>query len=253
MRRELIFALSLFGVLGVLFGFGQSPTRSTQAQGAEPTKPPYVFPTPVFIPTFPPDPATPTNVPAQASVQSPTATPAATRAPDASVGDRTYTIVSGDSPWIIAQKVYNDGTKYKIILDANNLTTSSKLKVGSTLIIPALAGTPRPPAPTATLAAPTLAPTVAATRIAPTIVASATITATVPITTTLTTTSTTFSLVSPSTLSFIASTFNVMSVIAFIGSLATAILALLTYERSRRFANVESNKGRLTRRLTRGK
>ncbi|MBI5303126.1 MAG: LysM peptidoglycan-binding domain-containing protein [Chloroflexi bacterium] len=251
MKRELLVTLIVFGILGLLFWLGRAPTSPTQAQGEEPTKAPYVFPTPIFIPTFPPDPAATTSAPAPTSAPAAANNPTPARAADPGSSDRTYTIVSGDSPWIIAQKMYNDGTKYKIILDANNLTTSSKLKVGSTLIIPPLAGTPRPSAPTATSAAPTLAPIATAPTIAPTIAATGTLTATVPITTTVATTRTATGLLPPGVVSFAASAFNVLSVVAFIGSLATAVLALLAFERSRRFAVVESRKGRLTRRLSR--
>lgn len=247
MRREGWIALALVSVLAILFMLGRAPAQTIQAQGEEPTKAPYVFPTPIFIPTFPPDPAAPTNTPAAKPTAASTPAPANPAAPNP--GSRTYTIVSGDSPWIIAQKMYNDGTKYKLILDANNLTTSSKLKVGSTLTIPPLAGAP-PIAPTATVIAPTVAPTLAPT-VAPTIATTGTLTTTVPITTTVTATRTNTGLISPGALSFAASAFNTLSVIAFIAALVSAVLALLTYERSRRFAAMGSRKGRLTRRLSR--
>ena len=48
----------------------------------------------------------------------------------------SYTVKSGDTLWIIAQHFYNDGTKWKMIQDANKLQNPSKLKVGMVLTIP---------------------------------------------------------------------------------------------------------------------
>jgi len=55
-----------------------------------------------------------------------------------SKGNRTYTVVSGDSLMKIAKKVYGDAKKYKIIYGANRKTLkkANKLKVGQILIIP---------------------------------------------------------------------------------------------------------------------
>jgi LysM repeat protein len=63
-------------------------------------------------------------------------------------GDRTYTVQANDSYWSIAQKMYGNGNKYNLILQANNLTEKSKLRVGSVLIIPGVAETPVTVAPT---------------------------------------------------------------------------------------------------------
>lgn len=118
-------------------------TAVTPTMTDEPAKSPYVFPTPVFIPTYPGD------------------TPSAPSAPSTPIkptGQTTYTVQSGDSPWVIAQKVYGDGTKYPIILSANGLTTSSRLRVGQVLQIPAL-GLPVTPTSAATpLPVATIAP-----------------------------------------------------------------------------------------------
>src|SRR3989339_2065004 len=48
----------------------------------------------------------------------------------------SYTVKPGDTLWIIAQNFYNDGTKWKMIQDANKLQNPSKLKVGMVLTIP---------------------------------------------------------------------------------------------------------------------
>lgn len=48
----------------------------------------------------------------------------------------SYTVKPGDTLWIIAQNFYNDGTKWKVIQDANNISDPSKIKVGITLTIP---------------------------------------------------------------------------------------------------------------------
>jgi LysM repeat protein len=63
-------------------------------------------------------------------------------------GDRTYTVQPNDSYWSIAQKMYGNGSKYNLILQANNLTEKTKLRVGSVLIIPGTAETPATVAPT---------------------------------------------------------------------------------------------------------
>lgn len=98
----------------------------------EPTKRPYVFPTPIFIPTYADDtpaPRSATSIPLQP-------------------GADTYTVQSGDSPWLIAQKVYGDGTKYKLIMDANGMTDQTRLRVGTVLKIPSAPGIVAPPTPT---------------------------------------------------------------------------------------------------------
>ncbi|MDE3088388.1 MAG: LysM peptidoglycan-binding domain-containing protein, partial [Chloroflexota bacterium] len=129
----------------------QFTLAATRTPTDEPPKPPYVFPTPIFIPTYPGD--TP-SAPPRGTVQV--------------TGDQTYTVQSGDSPWTIALKVYGDGTKYPLIMSANALTDSTKLRVGLVLKIPPLAGAnPQPPAltetpsastPTGNAAKPTVAP-----------------------------------------------------------------------------------------------
>jgi len=50
----------------------------------------------------------------------------------------TYTVVSGDSLWKIAKRIYGDGSKWKDIFNANKdkITNSNFIKVGMVLNIP---------------------------------------------------------------------------------------------------------------------
>ena len=50
----------------------------------------------------------------------------------------SYTVVNGDSPWIVSSKIFGDGKYTQKIMDANNLKTQ-KMKPGMTLKIPAVA------------------------------------------------------------------------------------------------------------------
>ncbi len=113
-----------------------------QGPGEEPTKPPYVFPTPIFIPTYAGDTPAPKATAAQTRV-----TIAATLS-----GEGTYTVQSGDSPWTIAQKLCGNGTKSALIMSVNNISDPSKIRVGTVLKIPPeCSGAPSVPtvAPTA--------------------------------------------------------------------------------------------------------
>ena len=54
-----------------------------------------------------------------------------------SVGDgQTYTVQSGDTLTTIAEKFYGDATAFDLIVDANNLDSSTGLRVGQELVIP---------------------------------------------------------------------------------------------------------------------
>jgi LysM repeat protein len=69
-----------------------------------------------------------------------TATPqpsAGTATPD-SAGTQSYTVQSGDTLWSIATKFYGNGSKYLLILRANDMPDNARLAVGATLIIPPL-------------------------------------------------------------------------------------------------------------------
>ena len=69
-----------------------------------------------------------------------TATPqpsAGTSTPD-STGAQTYTVQSGDTLWSIATRFYGNGSKYLLILRANDMADNARRAVGTTLVIPAL-------------------------------------------------------------------------------------------------------------------
>lgn len=58
-------------------------------------------------------------------------------ATDEPVGEgQTYTVQNGDTLTTIAEEFYNDPTKFDLIVDANNLTEDTPLRVGQELIIP---------------------------------------------------------------------------------------------------------------------
>jgi LysM repeat protein len=190
-------------------------TQSTVVPTAESTKPPYVFSTPVFIPIFPDDTPTPRGTLARPGIQ-----PA---------GQTTYTIQSGDSPWTIAQKVYGDGSKYRLIMDANGLTDQTKLRVGQVLVIPTLPGTVAPNvAPTVVPPTPGVAPTINAPTPAPTFTPPTPIPTPIP----------------PSPISAMVDALptivNVLSGVLFIASLICAILAAMSYDRARRLNAIEA-------------
>lgn len=49
---------------------------------------------------------------------------------------RTYTVVSGDSMWAIAERFYGDGSKYQVIADASGVTDPDLIHPGQVLTIP---------------------------------------------------------------------------------------------------------------------
>lgn len=53
---------------------------------------------------------------------------------------RTYEVTKGDSLWKIAKHVYGDGTKWKLIADANAelIPNPDRIKPGQVLVIPPL-------------------------------------------------------------------------------------------------------------------
>lgn len=196
-------------------------TSSSPTPTDEPPKPPYVFPTPVFIPAYPGD------------------TPIATAAPRTAgqpTGQDTYTVQSGDSPWIIAQKIYGNGSKYPLIMSANNLTDSTRLRVGMLLKIPPLEG--------AQPLAPTTPPASVPTSIVPNLVLTAAPVG-VSATPAMTLTTTPAGTVSNSASDIAKTAVNILAAILVLGAFVVAILAFLAYSRTRRMQELDSPKRRL--------
>ena len=49
---------------------------------------------------------------------------------------RTYTVVSGDTLWAIAERFYGDGSKYQMIADASGVANPDLIHPGQVLTIP---------------------------------------------------------------------------------------------------------------------
>jgi nucleoid-associated protein YgaU len=54
----------------------------------------------------------------------------------AAAGEQTYVVQRGDTLYIIAQRVYGDGSKFQLIADANDIDSANRLTVGQELRIP---------------------------------------------------------------------------------------------------------------------
>lgn len=195
-------------------GEPRSQPAPTKTPTDEPTMPPYVFPTPIFIPTYSIEGPLPTQ-----TVALPTRR-------------QTYVVEPGDYPSAIAKKFYGDASKYPLIMSANNLTDPRKLRVGTVLIIPPLSPVEQPtPAPVVT---PPAASTVADTASTP--APSSTLRPNLlptPISRQL----------SPSEI--VLTIANVLSAIFLLGFIVMAILAFLVYRRSRQLQNLMTASRRL--------
>jgi len=212
----LLAMLAMVRVASAPHAFAEPYAQATPVPTEEPTKAPYVFPTPIFIPTYADD----------------TPVPRATLAPGQLVGASSYTVQSGDSLWVIAQKVYGDGSKYPLIAAANNITSATRLRVGTVLIIPSLAGGASPTATTATTAPaaptpapPTLAP-VPAPILSPTPRASPAPASWTP----------------ASLRDAVELGVNIVSALLLLAALAAALMAYLIYLRARRLERLASGK-----------
>ncbi|TGQ39568.1 bifunctional UDP-sugar hydrolase/5'-nucleotidase [Mesorhizobium sp. M00.F.Ca.ET.216.01.1.1] len=94
-----------------------TPAPAEPAKPAEPTKPAEAAPaTPAPAPPAPAEPAKPA---------------------EAAPAESSHVIVAGDTFWDLAKKAYGDGTKWKMISDANKAYEPRRLPIGATLTIPA--------------------------------------------------------------------------------------------------------------------
>lgn len=64
------------------------------------------------------------------------AAPPAPAAPEPEPAARTYTVVSGDTLWAIAERFYGDGNKYQQIADASGVANPDLIQPGQVLTIP---------------------------------------------------------------------------------------------------------------------
>ncbi|MDC8985352.1 LysM peptidoglycan-binding domain-containing protein [Mycobacterium marinum] len=56
--------------------------------------------------------------------------------PAAEPAPRTYTVVSGDTLWAIAERFYGDGSKYQVIAEASGVANPDLIHPGEVLTIP---------------------------------------------------------------------------------------------------------------------
>jgi LysM repeat protein len=83
----------------------------------------------------PPEPVAEEPVAEEAAAEAePVAEAAPEAAPEPEV--RTYTVVSGDSLWAIAERFYGDGSKYQAIADASGIPNPDLIHPGQVLTIP---------------------------------------------------------------------------------------------------------------------
>jgi LysM domain-containing protein len=111
----------------VLYGFdGPAWSSDTQTDEAPPS-PPAADEAPEVVPAAAEEPApAPEPEPAPAPPPPPPPPPA----------PRTYTVVSGDTLWAIAERFYGDGSKYQVIADASGISNPDLIHPGQELTIP---------------------------------------------------------------------------------------------------------------------
>ncbi len=130
-RQAIVLSLTLISVTLALLAFETAAAAPPAvAPTEEPTKRPYVFPTPIFMPTYPTDVPIATTTPLRTAASTPIAT-----APKQAVSE-SYTVLSGDNPWTIAEKICGSGVKWSSIVRENNIVDSTRLRVGTVLRIP---------------------------------------------------------------------------------------------------------------------
>ncbi len=185
----------------------------------EPTKAPYIFPTPIVIPQYPDE------TPGARTTPTP-------RTSNVPINEQSYVVQPNDSPWTIAQKVYGDGTKFQLIMTANNLTDAKGLRVGMTLKIPPLAGS----APATATTAPSPETTSTASTPEPTAIPTSSglsIPTPSPYPANVAATSTTD--IAPQVI-------KIISGLLALGGIVSGVLAYLMYMRTRRIEQLSSGK-----------
>jgi LysM repeat protein len=83
----------------------------------------------------PPEPEAAAPEPAPAAEEAAPA-PAPEPEPEPEPAARTYTVVSGDTLWAIAERFYGDGSKYQVIADASGIDNPDLIHPGQVLTIP---------------------------------------------------------------------------------------------------------------------
>lgn len=117
--------------------YGEPGTRIGIATAAPETPAPEPEPEPAPAPEPEPEPAPePEPEPAPAPAPQPEPEPA----PAPVNPGNTYTVKSGDCLWRIAQNIYGNGARWRVIFDANKaiLSNPDSLQIGQVLTIPAL-------------------------------------------------------------------------------------------------------------------
>jgi nucleoid-associated protein YgaU len=109
----------------VLYGF-DGPAWSSKTQTDEAPPPPPAEEAPEVVPAAAEEPL-PAAEPEPAPAPPPPPPPPAAR---------TYTVVSGDTLWAIAERFYGDGSKYQVIADASGISNPDLIHPGDELTIP---------------------------------------------------------------------------------------------------------------------
>jgi len=124
----------------VLYGFdGPAWSSGTQTDEAPPPPPVEKAAEPGVDAASVQEPAAPAAEPAAPAAQAaPTAAPEAAPPPPPPPppAPRTYTVVSGDTLWAIAEKYYGDGNRYRVIAEASGIANPDLIHPGQVLTIP---------------------------------------------------------------------------------------------------------------------
>jgi hypothetical protein len=111
----------------VLYGFdGPAWSSNTQTDAPPPQAAQPPAPEPVPVAAEEPAPAPPEPAAAAEPPPPPPPPPA----------PRTYTVISGDTLWAIAERFYGDGSKYQVIAEASGVSNPDLIHPGQVLTIP---------------------------------------------------------------------------------------------------------------------